>query len=390
MSVLASLGAGPAQSEELLRYNELLFNPITSATLHFPLPDEPFVEIWEGYAHQVQEAGGFGVLSTYLAQLRFPVLSGMSQNAEYLDATRRGADPENMESASGLQLQYPEQCQLVLHQTPGGRIPLLISGAREDFVLLVQALAKRNEPVEIPDSMGALIISGYNNWHRIRTLRSAYEAAGLPQGPWAEEFQRIRLQKELYQDRFVILSRGPYSGVAAADLALEEQEWLSISLSLRREHECAHYLTRRVFASMRNNLIDELIADYWAITTTLGGFRADWLLRFFGLEDFPSYREGGRLQNYRGDPPLTDGAFLILQRLVRNAAENLAQFDRLCAGELRKAQVQPLLFLALTRLTVEEIASEDGGKLLSESFLHTLEENSNMNLSKSSLRRVHA
>jgi hypothetical protein len=387
-SVLASVGAGPAEIEELLLYNELLFNPVASEDFSFPLPDEPFVEIWEGYTREVQQTGSIGVLSKYLVQLRFPVLSGMSQNVEYADATRRGTNPENMESASGIQLRYPEQCQLVMHQTPGGRIPLVIAGAREDFVFLIQALTKRNEPVTIPDSMGACIISGYNNWHRIQILRAAFEAAGSPQGPWPEEFHRISLQKDLYQDRFVVLSRGPYSGVAAADLALEEESWMAISLSLRREHECAHYLTRRVFASMRNNLIDELIADYWAISTTLGGFRADWLLRFFGVEAFPKYREGARLQNYRGTPALTDGSFRILQRLVINAAENLERFDRICARELRQADIQPVLFMALTRLTVEEIASEDGGALLPKFFLKAMQEHFNTNHLTSPPRRV--
>jgi len=67
---------------------------------------------------------------------------------------------------------------------------------------------------------------------------------------------------------------------------------------------------------MRNNLLDEVIADYFGITAACGRFRADWLLRFFGLESYPRYRAGGRLEHYRGDPPLSDAAFLVLQRLL--------------------------------------------------------------------------
>lgn len=46
-------------------------------------------------------------------------------------------------------------------------------------------------------------------------------------------------------------------------------------------------------------MLDELIADYAGIVAAWGRYRADWFLRFVGLEDYPRYREGGRLQNYR-------------------------------------------------------------------------------------------
>ena len=46
---------------------------------------------------------------------------------------------------------------------------------------------------------------------------------------------------------------------------------------------------------MRNNLHDELIADYAGITAAIGHYRAAWFLRFLGLEDYPTYRPGGRL-----------------------------------------------------------------------------------------------
>lgn len=387
-SVLASLGASPEQTEELLRYNELSFHAAATEAFLCPLPDEPFVPVWQHYAREVQEAASISVLAKYLVQLRFPVLPGMSQNADYLSATRRGISPENMKAAAGLGLRSPERCQLALHQTPAGRIPLIIAGERQDFVLLVQALSKHNEPVFIPESMGASIISGYNNWHRIQTLHAAFESSDSGQGSWEEAFQKIRADKHLYQDRFIILSNGAYSGVCASELGLEEGAWRTLSLAIRREHECAHYFTRRAFGSMRNKLIDELIADYWAITVTLGAFRADWLLRFFGLESPSCYRVGGRLQNYRGSPPLTDGSFLILQQLVRHCARNLQQFDRNCALALRRADAQPALFMALTTLTVEEIASKDGAALLAEAFLAALEQRANFNFSASSARRV--
>jgi len=180
--------------------------------------------------------------------------------------------------------------------------------------------------------MGAVIIAGYNNWDRIHTYRKEWElnnTENVTEESWLAEFQRLIPQKEFYQDKFIILSDGPYSAVPAESLGLAEEEWRRLSLIIRREHECTHYFTRRMFSSMRNNLLDELIADYMGIVSAIGFFRADWFLRFVGLENYPQYRAGARLENYRGDPPLSDGAFKILQALVKLAAENLEAFDTL-------------------------------------------------------------
>jgi hypothetical protein len=152
------------------------------------------------------------------------------------------------------------------------------------------------------------------------------------------------------------LSDGSYSNVSASDMGLSEAEWRRVSLAIRRDHEAAHYFTRRVFASMRNNLIDELIADYMGIVAAAGHFRANWFLRFMGLESFPTYRQGGRLQNYRGQPSLSEGAFKVLQALVKSAAENLERFDANHASELIE---RASMLIALTYLTLEEIASEE-------------------------------
>jgi len=89
---------------------------------------------------------------------------------------------------------------------------------------------------------------------------------------------RDRSRKELYQDRFIILSSGPYSGVAAAEMGVPEDEWRRISLTIRLEHECAHYLTRQILGSMRNSLLDELIADFAGIVAATDRYRADWFL----------------------------------------------------------------------------------------------------------------
>lgn len=366
--VLAEMGAGAVEIEELLHYGDNLFRRESAAPLSFPLPDEPFVDTWESYAQRSRETGGISFLSDYLVQLRFPVREGMSQMPAYRDVTLRGRDPSEVAEATGLPLVAPEECRIVIHPSAAGRIPLLIAGVREDFVALTQAFTGRNEPVSIPDSMGACSVAGYNNWHRIGLLRRAWEERTDPgahhKAAWSSEFERIVPHKELFQDRFIILSDGPYSGVPAEAMTMTAEEWRRISFIIRREHECAHYFTRRAFSSMRNHLLDELIADYFGICVALGTYRASWFLRFVGLENFPHYRQGGRLQNYCGHPPLSESAFHILQKLVVAAAENLERWSEQNRLDSAYAPGDPRILMTLTRLTLEELASPTAANLL--------------------------
>lgn len=359
---LDGLGASPEEMAEVAAYNENPFDlePLTSE-VRFPLPDEPFVPFWELLAAEARTRGAFAVLREHLPQIRFPVRPGISETEGYRAATRRGVPPDEIPEATGLVVERPEAIELVIHESPAGRIPLLIARRRAEFVALLQALTKRNEPEPVPAAQGALMVSGYNNWSRIRELRRRWES--LPAGErgtatWNEEFQRLQGRRELYQDRFILLSDGPYSAVPAADLGLEEVEWREISLALRRDHECAHYLTRRLFGSMRNNLLDELIADYTGMVGATGRFRAAWFLRFVGLEDFPRYRPGGRLDLYRGKPPLSDGAFRVLQALVKRAAENLERFDAGLPPGPRGPEEMALLIAALASLRLDDLAAD--------------------------------
>ena len=131
---------------------------------------------------------------------------------------------------------------------------------------------------------------------------------------------------------------------------------------IRLEHECTHYFTKRVLGSMQNRVLDEFIADYAGISAVVGGFRADWLLAFVGLECYPAYREGARLQNYRGTPPLSDGAFRILQALVFQAAHNLERSVETCRD------AHSLLF-ALSTMTLEELASSQSEEVIYDRYL---------------------
>jgi hypothetical protein len=367
---LADFQASESQIQELLTYNENHFQHNLKQSLpSFPLESEPHLKTWEQYTTEAQEIGAYSTLKKYLGQLKFPILAGISETEDYRKATRQGMSSENLNLATGLNLTQPENLQLKIHQTLAGAIPVIITGNRADFISLIQALTKRNEPVSIPDSMGACLIGGYNNWHRVQEYQKQWRRSHpekCSELDWKQEFKRLTSQKELYQDRFIILSPGFYSNIPAHKLGLTDNEWQKLSLTIRLEHECTHYFTRRVFHSMRNNLLDELIADYMGIVAAVGKYRSDWFLTFIGLESFPHYRQGGRLENYQGEPPLSEGSFIILQSLIKKAAENLESFDHQKFSTNRTYMDHLVILISLTTLTLEILASDQAHRMLEE------------------------
>jgi len=91
--------------------------------------------------------------------------------------------------------------------------------------------------------------------------------------------------------RFIILTDKPYSGVPAKDMGLSEAEWLDKSMIIRKNHECAHYYTKRFLGSSKNHLHDELIADFNGLYAAFGEYRSSWFMHFFGIR-FDIYVKG--------------------------------------------------------------------------------------------------
>ena len=359
ITVLKALGAASAECVELLRYNENHFDPAGLARSGWlPLADEAFVPTWQRYAREAESAGAWTVLRDALVQLRFPVRRGMSGTPAYASATRRLVPVPAQ--AAPLRLQRPDNVRIEIHPTPAGRLPVVIAPHRGDFELLVQALTKRNEPVAVPASVGACMVAGYTNLERLRGLKQQWwDTQPLPtEAGWKRQLETLSPGRESYQDRFVIASTTPYSAVPADRLGLAPGTWERLSLAIRIEHESMHYFTRRVFGSMKNRLLDELIADYAGLVHATGHFRADWALAFLGLESYPRYRAGGRLEHYRGGPPLSDGAFRVLQHLVKRAACNLETWSA-TADDRTRPDGHVRTVVALTRLTVEDLAAPD-------------------------------
>jgi len=372
---LENLGATGREVEELLEYNR---NPFAfeeaPGRLTVPLPSQLHVATWKRYAEEAAEMGVFETLREKLIQLQFPIAEEISKSEAYRLATLKGIPPDKGVGEDHLRLDASGELQLLIHQTAAGETPVLLTREREDFVMLVQALAGRNEPIPVPDSMGACAVTGLNNWDRVRQYRHNWEEKGFGgEEAWASEFQRMAAHKELYQDRLLILSDGPYSGVSGACLGLTDEDWREKSIIIRMEHECAHYFTKRVLGSMRDNVLDELMADYAGIVASEGGYRSNWFLRFMGLENFPEYRSGGRLENYRGSPALSDGAFRILADLTSRATGNLEKFDvEQCGNEQRDMLSGAAALLALSSFTLEELATPQACSLLTHQYRRRL------------------
>jgi hypothetical protein len=314
-----SHGARGSEIEELLEYARSAFD-LTSPTIDgpFPLADEPSVAVWAQYAEEASADGAVACLRRHLPQLR-----------------------------AGVSFVDPDGIRVLIHATAAGRIPVIVTRARKDFVSLAQAVTARNEPVSLPSSVGAIIVGGFINWERVEVLRAQSADGALSPEQVA--------QTHLYHDRFILLSSGPYSAVPAEQLDLDADIWLEHSLRIRLEHECTHYFTRRVLGSMRNRIFDELLADYAGIVAAAGRYRADWFCHFMGLEAFPQYRDSGRLEHYRGAPPLSAGAFHALQRAVHRAAANLERAGTAEAGTRERSM--PAVLIALARAGFEHISS---------------------------------
>lgn len=335
-----------------------------NATLHFQ--SESFVKEWLHYLSEAKQKHLALIIQKHLVQLQFPIRQGISKETAYQATTRRGLKNAVQHFTN---LPFLDNLVCFVHQSGAGQIPVLLPSNRAGFIHLVQAFVYKNEPVSIPDSMGACMVAGYNNWSRIWAYRAEWEAEhpdACSEAEWQAEFRRLIPHKHLYQDRFLILSDGPYSGVSAEEMGLDTDAWRKMSLTIRLEHECAHYLTKRVFGVMRRHLFDELLADFAGITA-VSPFRPDWFLRFMGLENYPAYRQGGRLQNYLDAKP-GSALFTAVQSHLKDAAENLAHFDQQAGSTHRTVQGKTNMLLAITRFSLADLAKPDVPQRLCESL----------------------
>jgi hypothetical protein len=353
-------------SEELQSY---LDNPYASVQVEdepgFPLPDEPHIEAWTSYVEEAERRTAFESLRERFVQLRFPIQEGMSDSEEYRAATRRGRFEASEAFAPGVELTSPDGVSIAIHETVAGRVPVIVAAEREDFETLVRAFASRNEPEPVPSSMGACIVTGFNNWDRVHRYRRRWESQRdqskhKDTRTWDEVFRaEVVPNKSRYQDRFIILSTGNYSGCDAGSLELSEEQWRETSLSIRREHEFTHYFTHRVFGRMANHLLDEIVADFVGLVKVMGRYDVSLARRFLGIEDYPSYRDGGRLENYLGEPPVGERSKKVLECLSHRATGYLARFSSHYTARLPSLSVLGASIVVLMRLGLDGLGADD-------------------------------
>ena len=193
-----------------------------------------------------------------------------------------------------------ERDRLFTEDTPAGSVHILHLHNRQDFELFLQIIAHKCMPVDIPPTQGASILDGIVNWSRIHRHREEFTArelaAGNPSPDWSEEFRLFTADKSNYKDVLIVLSDGPYSNVPAEKAGLPEAEWLERSYVVRKTHECAHFVCRRLFREKIDAVWDELVADAVGIRAAFGRFDPRMEEIFLGITG--GVYTGGRLENY--------------------------------------------------------------------------------------------
>ncbi len=208
--------------------------------------------------------------------------------------------------------------------TPAGPVRVIVLGNRHDFELVIRGLmAARSGPKkEVLPSQGAAMLTVFN-WAKINAHLSSF-----PEEEQDEEFRRFTSVKENYVDMLVVLSRGPYSHIDAAQAGHSEEEWLALSDTIRRYHELTHVICRRLYPDDIKTIRDELIADAVGLYAAYGQFDPEKVKLFLGIRD--GQYVGGRLENYSKEPEkLTEQITAMLEqmKILIDAIPDAKPFD---------------------------------------------------------------
>lgn len=217
-------------------------------------------------------------LTSKYPQLLMPIEKGIKDSEEYKDVVLRGLPCKYKDTFIKDNKDSIETIDTIV-----GKIDVITFRIREDFIHAVRALGNRCEPVEVPDSTGAMTIFGLNNW------------------------EKVRAGEENYKDSIIILSSGNYSNVSNNDvmlvtngeIELTQDEWIDLSITIRKYHELTHVIMRKLYPDNINPIRDELIADSVGLVGAFGKFDDRLLKLFLGI-DSDTYRKGARLENYEG------------------------------------------------------------------------------------------
>ncbi len=219
---------------------------------------------------------------------------------KYPDIVRMGMDAEQKDLSHFM---MSEKDRLDLVETPEGKVTMVTLSERRDFVTFLRIMANRCDPVSIPDTQGASMISGVINWTKINAHKEQFFKERISKGDvdpdWETEFRSFTSDKRNYLDVVIVLSVGPYSGIPGTAFGYTDDEWIGISNTIRLYHECTHFVCGKRYPAKKDAVWDELVADAVGIYAALGKFDPDMEGRFLGIGD--ERYSGGRLENYITD-----------------------------------------------------------------------------------------
>lgn len=221
-------------------------------------------------------------------QLSLPIKEGESKSEEYIDITRYGIFPDTLI----FPFKETGKEEANTFNTPAGKAEVLYLPDRQIFEYFIKVLAYKCEPVDIPKSTGAILISGINNWKKINDHKKEYSG-----NDWDEEFERFTSVKENYKDTVLLVSKGYYSNVSPNLIGLQEEYWIDKSKIIRTYHELTHFISRKLFIENKETLRDEIVADSIGIIAAFGYYDDLLAKKVLGIEN-ETYRIGGRLENY--------------------------------------------------------------------------------------------
>lgn len=179
--------------------------------------------------------------------------------------------------------------------TDVGNVDILFLFERNDFKLFLMKLAYKCIKTDIPDTIGAMMINGLNNWEKINTHLDEYSQNGGTDRDG--EFKRFTACKDNFKDYLLVISNGAYSNVSANVFGFESDYWLRKSQEIRIYHECSHFICRKKYPKTINVIFDEILADCIGIKYAFGSYNKDMAKRFLGFNEENEF-VGGRLSFY--------------------------------------------------------------------------------------------
>lgn len=348
-------------SDELKAYCQNQFKGKKS--LKTPTAEDHCATFWDNVFNQKWYASDFQMLCSFYPQLHFPVEQDISTTTVYKNAVLKGLESPLKQ----LKLNQPDAISARIHYCSAGKIPVITVPDEQDFNTLLQSLLYKNNPAYIPGSMGAAFINGINNWGRIHSLKKKWLESN-PTNTWKEEFaNHILPNTALYKDQIILLSTKFYSNISYMDVMMSQEEWRTRSHSVRLAHECTHLYTARNYGVAANNLHDELIADYMGLVKVFGKYNPELMLRFMGLENYPEYRAGARLENYCRAAAFKAADFKILITIIKNAILNLQCFDEQ-VGPMTTTDDEASRIEALCETDLLLLASKQGCTVLYQNY----------------------